>query len=192
MDNYNNKSNNRFNNNNKFNNHNKFDNEVKVANVGNIRWEFQRQLRGGVIPYTICNDTKYYCMGIDHNHQEITDFGGGIKLKECKFKGALREFKEESLEVFNISNINVEAIKHEMVFYTNSMLILFIKFDCDMKEIIRQFDENAKKEQKLEVSRVVWLTEKDLFDIILNQANVIGLNMYTKVQKFLKSGFKLN
>ena len=42
----------------------------------------------------------YFCLGIDSNFGDLTDFGGGMKKNETFINCGLRELEEESKGVF--------------------------------------------------------------------------------------------
>lgn len=78
--------------------------------------------RCGIIPYTIVNDgTKnvlHFLLGRDTRSGDLGDFGGGVKDREMALHTAMREFKEETSELFGedmYKDINRLATKITLV-----------------------------------------------------------------------------
>ena len=63
-----------------------------------------KSTRASVLPYVIKNDGNqrkiYFLFGIDRETGDITDLGGGVKRDEFSLEAGLREFREESDEIF--------------------------------------------------------------------------------------------
>ena len=55
--------------------------QVYVEYVKNIDWTQQRQRRSGAIVYTTYADSILFLLGIDTESGDVTDFGGGVKVK---------------------------------------------------------------------------------------------------------------
>lgn len=166
---------------------------VRYAKIKDIEWEFQKQLRGGVIPYTIYEGKTYFCLGQDTASNDLTDFGGGIKKTENRIDGALREFKEESLNVFG--DINKESILDQIILYSSKMLILLIKFEVNPQIIKDTFQQLTKNESKLEINDIFWLSKDELLKIIQSEIPIELFNsnkiMYTKVRYFLQNSINI-
>lgn len=81
-------------------------------------------VRAGVIPYSIDNGIIHYCIGVDWNSGDYTDFGGGFSKKRDKIPqiAALRELKEESLGVFMF---HPSYISNAQCILNDKMLIVF-------------------------------------------------------------------
>lgn len=176
----------------KFSNNNyKFDVEgrnpgfVHSAKIKDINWQTQIQSRGGVIPYTLYNGQIYFCLGKDRQSGDLTDFGGGIKKYEGRVSGALREFREESLNVF--SQCDKLDINDQLVFYSKKMLIILMKCDIDPIEISNFFENKVKNEVNPEIEDIVWISKDELLNLLYSdQQDKEGRIMYTKVRFFLK------
>lgn len=76
-------------------------------------------VRASVVPYTIINGRLHFLFAVDSKSRDYTDMGGGMKGNEHLLSAAVREFKEESNEVFtpemydiNLFNVLPAAI-HE-------------------------------------------------------------------------------
>jgi hypothetical protein len=155
---------------------------MQHCKIKDIDWNTQNQWRGGVIPYTKYNDDLYLCLGFDAETNELTDFGGGIKKKEHKLSGALREFEEESLNIFG--NYDIEKIAEEYVIFSKNMLIILINVDINPTETIKLFQEQVKSTINSEISNIIWLSKEKFINIIKSN-NTKDRIMYNKVRNFL-------
>ena len=101
---------------------------IYETSVKDFDCKIHRPQRAGVIMYTIINDEVLFGMGLDTRTHDITDFGGGVSYKIDKnaIIGALREFREETLEIFN--KINMDDIMNSKVIYDENNLIIFEGF----------------------------------------------------------------
>jgi hypothetical protein len=108
---------------------------------------------------------RIYGFGVDCQYGTLTDFGGGIKYKYDKdpVSAALRELKEESLGLFDFSK---KSIQDCCCIYNEEILIIFIPIYISPKISTLFFNNLVSKEPKPEVSRLEWISEKDLIDII--------------------------
>ncbi len=107
--------------------------------------------------------TTIFGFGVDCQWGTFTDFGGGIKYKYDKnpVSAALRELKEESLNLFDFTE---NAVQDNYCIYNSEIFIIFIPIliKPDISNIF--FDELVKKEPNPEVSRLEWMSEKELID----------------------------
>lgn len=112
-------------------------------------------MRGGFIPYC---DGKF-CFAVDARTGDLSDFAGGISYKkgrdECFLRGALRELREESLDVFK--DYLPKNFSNTLVLYTNTTATIFVEIKCDMDEIVEKFREKVKNAVNPEVKDMVWL-----------------------------------
>jgi len=67
--------------------------------------------------------------------------------------------KEESQAVFG--NINVDEIQDSMTFYTNNMMIIFVKRQVKMQQITQSFREKMlqkiSEDKTIEVKDITWI-----------------------------------
>lgn len=154
---------------------------VIKTKVGNVDLENVRPRRAGVILYTTHNDTVYFGMGMDEATHDITDFGGGIRYKQDLnvINGALREFDEETLGIFDVMTID-DVIKCP-VLYDDKMLIIFIRLDENPEMISRVFLRKYECSRNQEICSIVWF-EQEEFQSELVREQI----MYKKIHKFLK------
>jgi len=166
--------------------------------VKNLNMENVKPHRAGVIIYTVINDAVYFGLGLDARTHDLTDFGGGVMYKSDlnPINGALREFREETLNIFE--EITNEDIAESIVLYDNRNLIIFIHMDLDPNSVSLAFnnkyasvvqqnaDFSSRKSKRSsgkndpEVCGITWITWEEL-QIAINRPGIL----YTKVQKFL-------
>jgi len=150
--------------------------------VKDIDWTKIRPGRAGVIIYTD-NPNRKFCMGIDREYGEITDFGGGVSYKKDgnALEGALRELNEESLGVFG--EIPLDSLSKSIVVYNDSILIVFIKVPTlHIDSIMKAFNE--KVHFKSEVSSLIMMSEREFRDLIQSRLTHKG-KMYSRVRVLL-------
>lgn len=140
--------------------------------------------RAGIIVYTTYRDRVLFCMGTDTATKDLTDFGGGINYKKDfdAVGGAIREFGEESLNVFG--KLDRKDLNNCLAVYSDNIMIIFVRINVFPKVISSIFKERVKNEKNPEVSKLSWLTTDQLYQYIRNE-NVDGVSMYSKVRTLL-------
>jgi len=123
--------------------------------------------RAGVIPYTVSNGAIYFGLGLDSKTHDLTDFAGGVfyKTDHDVVQGALREFEEETLQIFD--SIKADDIKECPVIYDSDNLIIFIHMNIDPDVICSVFNDKYQ-----EVMRGIKLQQ--LIDAQSKTINKIG------------------
>ena len=147
--------------------------------------------RAGVIIYTIENGTMYFGLGLDSRSHDLTDFGGGVVYKTDYnvIRGALREFEEETLGIFE--SLSFEDIKHCLVMHDDNNLIIFMHINMNPNIICQEF--NNKYQQIIERNNIVfgnkyypevcgitWLTLDEFRNSIMDTGII-----FTRVRQFL-------
>lgn len=156
--------------------------------VKNFDFNNVKPQRAGVIMYTIIDNEIYFGMGVDTKTHDITDFGGGVSYKKDvnAIMGALREFNEETLSIFN--KIKINDIENSPVIYDNNNLIVFVNISLKPEHICERFNEkfiecikkNTYWKNQPEVCGIIWLSLEQL-NFCLNNNGI----MFTRVKKFL-------
>lgn len=152
--------------------------------VCHLNWYQLKPSRAGIIPYTFNEDKSLlFGFGLDHQFRELTDFGGGVSYRKDKtaLKGAIREFQEESLGVFG--EISQESLQRSLVLYTENTLIIFLYMDIHPETINKKFYLQREKQEKLEVSDIVWLSDKELKIALRPQSRML----YVRVSHTLRN-----
>ena len=151
--------------------------------------------RAGLIPFTIrideCtgNPTLYYLVAIDRKTREYADFGGGCKRGETFVDGALREFNEESCEIFNNVITKEDLLKSVVITdITRSNAIFFVQIkEWWLYNAERKFKENQEhdffnRKKYNENIGIKWLSEDNFNKVSFNKTST---NMWRKLQHFL-------
>lgn len=169
------------------------DTEIQYTDVESyLKSDWVKVQRCGVIPYTYVNGKRLFCMGLDSESGDITDFSGRTDPRRDKtpISTALREFREETLNVF--TSISVSDIGQSLVIHDPDNLIVLIHCDLDPDQVDKIYalaHERAmiKREEKMqaarerpnlsachwlrcsrlpEISKFVWLDADDLSRLI--------------------------
>lgn len=158
---------------------------AKYGKVSDIDWGEQNQKRAGVIPYVNYEGEILFCLGRDTSSYNLTDFGGGVKKEDRNpIEGGLREFREESLNVFG--EIDITNIKDNIVVYCQNMMIIFVEFKVNPRIIIEKFKSRVQKEKNPEVCDITWISKDEMLQIIQKWRNHrLDKIMYSRVRKLL-------
>lgn len=171
------------NNNKKYHKVDKRDAPIKTT-VKNINLECVRPERAGIILYTKIDGAVYMGFCVDSKSHDLTDAGGRVNESDSNvIEGAIREFEEETLEIFDPIKFN--DIKDCPVIYDDQNLIIFMHINVDPNMVSQAFYESYLKTPKRrnypEVCAITWITWEE-FQYCLNKNGII----YFRVQKFLK------
>lgn len=171
---------------------------VIKTTVQNLNLECVRPQRAGVIIYTVVEGATFFGLGLDSRTHDLTDFGGGVvyKTDQNVVRGALREFEEETLQIFQ--EIKPDDIKKCPVIYDYDNLIIFIHLEVDPNAVCSRFNkrygeiiENNKLQRARgetsrrkfldpEVCGITWLSWEE-FQRSINDKGI----MFSRVQRFL-------
>jgi hypothetical protein len=152
---------------------------IVKTKVKDINLKYVKPERAGIILYTVKYDSIYFGLGLDAKFHELTDFGGNICYpKDVNvIKGAIREFEEETLNIFDVTEKDIED---SLAVYDDKNLIIFAYIDIDPNDISERFNEQYKKtNSKREVCSITWLSWCDLQSAI-NQDNIL----FSRIKKF--------
>lgn len=163
----------------------------KILKVKDFDLNKSTQKRGGVILYTLVDGIIYIGLGVDAPTHDLTDFAGSIERRknESAIEGALREFNEETLKIFQ--GITRQAVSECLTLFDKNDLVIFIPVDYNPDDISRVFlnqynkeIEKAKKYNKLppEVCAITWLSMNDFKSAIYGHSDIL----YSRTQQFLK------
>lgn len=153
--------------------------EVNVSLVRNLNIIKEISYRSGAILYTQEKGETYFCLGVDTESGNLTDFGGGVKRGETIIEGGLRELEEESQGVFG--KMGIEGVKDETVFHSYNMAIMFIKVNVDREKILESFKTKIRENPSPEVCDILWMSKSDLLESIHGR----GKKLYIRVRKLL-------
>jgi hypothetical protein len=159
---------------------------IIISTVGEVLEKEITPTRGGVIIVTIHQGTLYFGLAVDSATHDLTDFGGQIyydKDENC-VTGALREFQEEILNIFE--PLEIEQIKPYPALYNDNNIVIFIHLLVEPNAVSQAFLQAHSTTiqqvgSKPEVCGVTWLTMEELTKAIA-APNVI----YKRVQRLLQ------
>lgn len=158
--------------------------QVSLAYIKDIDWNIQKQKRSGAIVYTLYKNQIYFLAGVDTSSGNITDFGGGIKLKaETPLTGGLREFSEESCGIFG--SIDEKDVSDHLVIYTNDLMIIFIHITFNIDRIMMEFNTRIAEVSNPEVNSLILMNSEQFVKLIKGGA-VNERIMYDKIRTVLK------
>ena len=121
--------------------------EIHTSVCENIKIRNEGPIRSGAIIYTHHLGETYFCMGIDSCYGDLTDFAGGVKGGESIIRGGLRELYEESLGIFG--ELSEKNISQNLAFYSNNMVIMFIRLQINIEKSKRDFLNKIKERETL-------------------------------------------
>ena len=132
--------------------------------------------RSGVIPYTVIDNTKYFCLAIDSMYGTLTDFGGTIRKYETFTRAAARELYEESLGVFNYNSRYI--YDYSQAIYDKKLIILFLRLDIQNLDItVKEFHRKFLRVNKSETSSIMWIPE-NIFYMLIKTGKSFYINNY--------------
>lgn len=160
-------------------------NFVIKTTVKNLDLKNTKPERAGIIIYTTVKKVLYFGLGLDSRTHDLTDFGGRIIYKiENVIEGAIREFKEETLGIFE--DITYENIKDCPVIYDDKNLIIFVHIDINPNLICltfnKKYNEIKSKDsyKHLEICAITWLSLKE-FKLVIRKKGTL----FSRLQNFL-------
>lgn len=171
--------------------------KVIIKKIKEIDWSVNKPVRAGVIIYTVIDGILYFIMGRDATYGDITDFGGGVQYRNgdnTAVDGALREFMEESLDVFG--QFTMEQINDMIVaISTNEMMILFLHltlpdFASQKQQFEKKKNEHIERNESVEINELVVLTIDDFKQFIAGDSGDYDFKMYVVVREFLEDAMK--
>lgn len=165
--------------------------QVCIDYIKNIDWSRQRQRRSGVVVYTTYADSILLLMGVDTESGDVTDFGGGVKIKhgEGPLDAAVRELKEESYGV--LGEIKKSDISDHLAIYTDDLMIIFIHINFDVDAVMVEFNTRRDIVDKPEVDSLI-LMNTDQFKNLIKGGSINDRVMYSKVKEVLQGAISQN
>lgn len=148
--------------------------DVYTSQLKNVKMNMEMPIRSGVIVYTHYRGKTYFCLGVDNNFGDLTDFGGGMKKNETVIECGLRELEKESQGLFG--EINIKEVENNLGVYSKNMMIMFIHRNVDIIKTKKDFKSNK------EISNIEWLETKDFIETISGK----GRRMYSRVRRVLQ------
>ena len=142
----------------------------------------ERIKRGGLILYTNVDDEGvFFCMGIDRNSSDLSDFGGQREEQDPTIlHTAVREFNEESRRMIG-TTLTVADIQDCKCIYNRQMILIFLEIGSGDKSIIHSINDSftdmryiikpqsCKKNTSLEMRGLCWISHSDIKHLIANK-----------------------
>lgn len=137
--------------------------------------------RAGIIPYRYDGEMPIFAFGRDRKHRTIGSFSGSIRNGETIVQAAIREFGEETLNVFGVPKL--ESIMDCLVCYDDKQILIFVHMVWQDDNIISRF--NTKMTSNSEMSELIYLDYAELRNVIagFEKRN----RMYYKVARLISS-----
>lgn len=157
----------------------KRDIDVNISFTRELNITRDGPIRSGAIIYTRDGNNTYFCLGIDTQSGNLTDFGGGVKKGETIVEGGLRELEEESQGIFG--NIDPTDIEDTVTFNSYNMAIIFIPLGVNKDTITGLFNRRVYGKDTPEVCDIVWLDTDEFLESIHGR----GVKLYIRVRKLL-------
>jgi hypothetical protein len=120
--------------------------------------------RCGIIPYTIYNDKKYFCMGVDSKFGTLTDFGGSSLEYETFISTMSRKLNEESLSIFNFTPDVL--FNNTRSLYDENHIISLLHISADMSNICKAFFTKYENLTLCRNSSIMWIDENIFHDLV--------------------------
>ena len=157
----------------------KRDLEVETSLTQDVKISQETHVRAGAVVYTKKDGVTYFCLGVDTQSGNLTDFGGGVKKEEDVIVGGLRELEEESLGVFG--HITPDMISKTVSFYSYNMIITFIPVKVDIERVTKEFNKRLIEKEDPEVCGITWMSTEEFMESIHGR----GRKLYIRVRKLL-------
>lgn len=136
--------------------------------------------RAGIVVITRYKKQSWFGFGIDRKSGDFSDFGGAKIKKDIDiFETALREFHEESLEVFG--TLKREDIENCWAVYDKKNLIIFVPLMTSPKKVIKNFKTKVNSDD--EMSGIVWVRQHALIDLL--KTATPKRTIYSKVKEVM-------
>ncbi len=168
-----------------------------------------KSARASVLPYVIKNNDGrrkiYFLLGIDRETGDITDLGGGVKRDEFSLEAGLREFREESDEIFGNIYDHPNDYMRNIALSSHDMCVLFVPLAVEWyDEAILLFEKrktepfptdgngNGKKKSHCEIERLIWIDEDSFLNMIESRSgscqlpDVSNHQIWSRIQKFYR------
>jgi hypothetical protein len=152
---------------------------VEFNRVARVDWTRLKPRRAGVIPYIRCDNNYKFCLGVDSQSGELTDFGGCVEYvrERSAVNGALREFHEETYDIFQKSIIsNVHECR---TVYSDGMMIMFMEIKVNIEDSLKDFIVAKDKCSDEEISSIVWLNMIEFYELFSFGETSINKQHYT-------------
>ena len=139
-------------------------NTLYIGKVANLPKSLTPK-RAGLIPYSTYNNQVFLGFGIDTRSKDITDFAGGVNKSEKLIDAALREGKEETLDLISLEKKDVDEC---LCISNNRNLTIFVPVSHVPYKFTQEFSrryraececvQEKKRKFRPEVCDIVWFS----------------------------------
>lgn len=161
---------------------------IKIEKVSEIDTNKVKPTRAGIIFYIKKDDNIMFGLGTDSKSHDLTDFSGSVKYykNETCIDGALREFKEETLGIFD--ELTIEDLLNFYAVHDEENMVIFIMINSDMKKIKEAFNNKVKYEKESEICSIFFLESSIFRYFIKNKPRNKNHVLYEKLRRLLYNG----
>ena len=148
-------------------------NKIKVPTNYDFLFSKKYVTRAGIIPYMMVGDQTYILLGVDKSNGQLADLGGTIEKGETTLDAGIREYMEESRDVFPVNLKDTTSIVISKLFHKSNdkktkQVILFVKVDYDPSHwaIDDKFQQTVPTIPcEDEMSNLQWINLKDFMNL---------------------------
>jgi hypothetical protein len=146
--------------------------------------------RAAVLPYVIKDFKVYFLVAVDSKTGEITDLGGGVKKNECSIVAAIREFKEETKEIFEGIYNQINNMATNVAIVCNQMCVIFLPLEQIWLDTAVQKFKMKKSHKKIcnEISDLLWVEQDDFVNMLDGKSQ----KMWNRIRYFYKNNYDEN
>jgi len=152
-----------------------------LKRVNEINWNDDKYIRSGIIPYIDINNSRFYAFGIANIVGDLCDFGGHREIIDNDLLDtAIREYQEESLNIFGI--LNRKMLENFNVLEGKDTIEILLPVSGSLYYYSQKFQELINGNKDHELQNIVWLSY-DQFNSglkLINGVNIIF--MYEKIR----------
>jgi len=139
-----------------------------LKRVNETDWNDKKYIRAGIIPYIEEKGIRFYAFGLECSMGTIGDFGGHKEKTDMDaLDSALREYVEESLNVFGI--LTRDKVKDYYVLDGKDTAEILVPVEGSMFKYSNKFKHIIGINPQHEVQNIVWFSRKQLITIINSQ-----------------------
>lgn len=157
-----------------------------LKKVRNTDWNNPNHIRAGFIPICFQGGMLFFGLAVDSRNNVLTDFGGHKENFDMDLLDtALREYKEESYEIFG--TLSRDSVQNFEVLEGEDTVEILLPVHEPFYHYSSLFAETVKDKKDNESSKIVWLSRRQLLIALESQDDKIW-KMYHRI----KTTFDLN
>jgi hypothetical protein len=131
--------------------------DIVICKASKINWKNSRPRRAGIVLF----DNEGFYLGVDTRTGDLTDFGGQVTYaNEDAITGAIREYNEETLDVF--PNLDWLDVYNCNVIVTHSVVIFLVHVSGSMIRYLDFFQDKMVNMKFSELKGIKYAKRSDL------------------------------